>query len=116
MSDKTIKISNIDGGCSLERPIQGKKTDIQNIELWHFPMDYPISIIGHEGHKETLMAEVKLILGTLFPSFDLASLTLKPSRTGRFHSVRGNLYLTHADEVNQLYKMLDDAQTVRTVL
>ena len=61
MSDKTIKISNIDGGCSLERPIQGKKTDIQNIELWHFPMDYPISIIGHEGHKETLMDEVKLI-------------------------------------------------------
>lgn len=114
MTNKTINISNLDD--KLARQTLGKKTDIQNPELWDFPMDYPISIIGHEGHKEALLDEVKLILGTLLPEFDLASLTVNPSRTGRFHSVRGNLYFTHADQVNQLYKMLDDAKTVRTVL
>lgn len=105
-----------DNTTSQTTPIQAKKTDIQNPELWNFPMDYPISIIGHEGETDTLLDEVKLILGTHFPDFDLASLTVNPSKTGRFHSVRGNLYLTHADQVNSLYKALDDAKTVRTVL
>lgn len=114
MSDKTINISNIEG--ELVRPLMGRKTDIQTPELWNFPMDYPISIIGHEGHKDALLDEVKLIVGSLLPDFDLASLTIQPSRTGRFHSVRGNLHLTHAEQVNSLYKMLDEATTVRTVV
>lgn len=116
MSDKTISITPIEGTTCGERPLQGKKTDIQTPELWNFPMDYPMSIIGHEGEKEALLDEIKLILGTLFPDFDLASLTVKPSRTGRFHSIRANLYLTKAEEVNRLYQMLDEAKTVRTVV
>lgn len=114
MTDKTININNLEAAACDTRA--AKPTDIQHPELWNFPMDYPLSIIGHEGHKETLLDEVKLILGGLFPEFDLASLTVNPSRTGRFHSVRANVYLTNAEQVNQLYKMLDDAQTIRTVL
>ncbi|ELA08157.1 hypothetical protein MOMA_06336 [Moraxella macacae 0408225] len=95
--------------------IIGKRTDIQHPELWHFPMNYPISIIGHEGHKDTLLNEVKLILATLFPDFDLATLTLNTSKTGRFHSVRANLYATKAEQINKLYAMLDKAETVKTV-
>lgn len=101
---------------TLSNPIIGKKTDIQNPELWQFPMDYPISIIGNEGEKEQLLADVKLILGTLFPDFDLASLMVNPSRTGRFHSVRANLYLTNAQQVNELYRLLSESNSVRTVL
>lgn len=112
MSDKTVNLTAIDSA----RPQVGKKTDIQNPELWQFPMDYPLSIIGYEGKKDELLDEVKLILGGLFPEFDLASLILQPSRTGRFHSVRANVYLTEAEQVNRLYQMLDDAATVRTVL
>ncbi len=96
--------------------MQPKKTDIQNPELWQFPMNYPLSIIGHEGEKETLLNEVKLILATLFPDFDLASLVVNPSRTGRFHSIRANVYLTNAQQVNDLYKALDEAKTIKTVL
>ena len=94
----------------------GKKTDIQNPELWEFPMNYPLSIIGHEGEHESLLNEIKLILGSQFPDFDLASIEVKPSRTGRFHSARVNLYLTVADQVNTLYAALDNAKTVRMVL
>ncbi|ALF58972.1 YbeD family protein [Psychrobacter urativorans] len=96
--------------------IKGKKTDIQNPELWDFPMNYPMSIIGHEGENETLLNEVKLILGSQFPDFDLASIEVKPSKTGRFHSARVNLYLTTAEQVNTLYASLDAATTVRIVM
>ncbi|WP_372843386.1 YbeD family protein [Psychrobacter sp.] len=96
--------------------IKGKKTDIQNPELWDFPMNYPMSIIGNEGEHETLLNEVKLILGSQFPDFDLASMQVKPSKTGRFHSIRVNLYLTTAEQVNILYAALDAAKTVRIVM
>lgn len=96
--------------------VTGKKTDIQTPELWDFPMNYPLSIIGHEGEHESLLNEVKLILGSQFPDFDLASIEVKPSRTGRFHSARVNLYLTNAEQVNKLYASLDNAKTVRMVL
>ena len=96
--------------------IKGKKTDIQNPELWDFPMNYPMSIIGNEGEHETLLNEVKLILGSQFPDFDLASMQVKPSKTGRFHSIRVNLYLTTAEQVNTLYASLDAAKTVRIVM
>jgi len=96
--------------------ITGKKTDIQTPELWDFPMNYPLSIIGHEGEHESLLNEVKLILGSQFPDFDLASIEVKPSRTGRFHSARVNLYLTNANQVNTLYASLDNAKTVRMVV
>ncbi|MGO2230351.1 YbeD family protein [Psychrobacter sp.] len=94
----------------------GKKTDIKNPELWDFPMNYPMSIIGHEGEHQSLLDEIKLILGSQFPDFDLASVDIKASKTGRFHSARVNLYLTAAEEVNALYAALDDAKTVRMVL
>lgn len=93
-----------------------KKTDIQNPHLWEFPMDYPMSIIGHEGEHDTLLNEVKLILGTQFPEFDTESLTVKQSSTGRFTSVRAKLYFTTAEQVNELYAALNNAKTVRTVV
>lgn len=96
--------------------LKGKKTDIQNPELWDFPMNYPLSIIGHEGEHESLLNEVKLILGSQFSEFDLASIEVKPSKTGRFHSARVNLYLTSAEQVNTLYAALDNAKTVRMAL
>lgn len=96
--------------------LKGKKTDVQNPELWEFPMNYPMSIIGHEGEHESLLNEVKLILGSQFPEFDLASMEVKPSKTGRFHSVRANLYLTTFEQVNTLYAALDNARTVRMVV
>jgi len=110
---KDIKVTELVANDSI---LKGKKTDVQNPELWEFPMDYPMSIIGHEGEHETLLNEVKLILGSQFPAFDLASMEVKPSKTGRFHSVRVNLYLTTVEQVNILYAALDEAKTVRMVV
>lgn len=93
-----------------------KRTEIQNPELWNFPMDYPISIIGNEGEHDTLRNEVTLILAEIFPDFDVASIVVKPSKTGKYHALRTKLHLTSADEVNRLYTALDKAKTVKTVV
>lgn len=93
-----------------------KKTDIQRPELWQFPMDYPMSIIGNEGEKESLKNEVILILAELFPDFDPATIKVNPSKTGKYHALRINVHLTHAEQVNRLYAMLDNAKTVKTVM
>lgn len=97
-------------------PTVGKKTDIQCHELWNFPMDYPLSVIGHEGEHDSLKNEVTLILAEIFPEFDAASLRVNPSKTGRFHAVKANLHVKSADEINRLYAALDSAKTVKTVV
>ncbi|WP_286738926.1 YbeD family protein [Psychrobacter sp. UBA3068] len=113
VNKKSVNVTELTPNASA---LRGKKTDIQNPELWDFPMNYPLSIIGHEGEHDNLLNEVKLILSSQFPDFDLASIEVKPSRTGRFHSARVNLYLTTADQVNTLYASLDNAKTVRMVV
>ena len=112
-SKREVKVTELVANDGI---LKGKKTDVQNPELWEFPMNYPMSIIGHEGEHESLLNEVKLILGSQFPEFDLASMEVKPSKTGRFHSVRANLYLTTVEQVNTLYASLDNAKTVRMVV
>ena len=112
-SKREVKVTELVANDGI---LKGKKTDVQNPELWEFPMNYPKSIIGHEGEHESLLNEVKLILGSQFPEFDLASMEVKPSKTGRFHSVRANLYLTTVEQVNTLYAALDNAKTVRMVV
>ena len=92
------------------------RTEIQNPDLWQFPMEYPMSIIGHESEHESLRHEVTLILAEIFPDFDHGSILVKPSKTGRFHALKVKLYLQNADEVNRLYTALDNAKTVRTVV
>lgn len=93
-----------------------KKTDIQTPELWHFPMDYPMSIIGYEGEHNTLLNEVTLILAEVLPSFDASTIQINPSKTGRFHALRLTVHLTCAEQVNHLYALLDKAKTVKTVI
>ncbi|UNK04651.1 DUF493 domain-containing protein [Psychrobacter raelei] len=113
MSNKNIDLSR---ELTLHTDPLAKKTDIQNPGLWAFPMDYPMSIIGHEGEHDTLLNEVKLILGTQFADFDMETLVVKQSSTGRFTSVRAKLHFTEAAQVNDLYAALDQAKTVRTVV
>lgn len=115
MSNNNRKL-NINQCLTLRKDPNAKKTDIQNMHLWEFPMDYPMSIIGHEGQHQDLINEVKLILGTQFPEFDTESMVVKQSSTGRFTSVRAKLYFTAAEQVNELYAALDKAETVRTVV
>ena len=71
----TTKLTNL----NITPTVNAKRTEIQNPELWQFPMDYPMSIIGHEGEHDSLRHEVTLILAEIFPDFDTASMVVRPS-------------------------------------
>lgn len=93
-----------------------KPTDITTPELWQFPMDYPLAIIGIEGARDDLMAEVIKILQTHFDDFDSNSIAMRESKTGRFVALKTRVRFLNANTVNALYADLANAKTVRTVL
>lgn len=91
-----------------------KPTDITKPELWQFPMEYPIRMIGEAG--DALLNDIKLILAQHVPDFDLEAIQITPSRTGKYHSVYAVLPLTHHEQVNQLYAALAQSKHIKTVL
>jgi putative lipoic acid-binding regulatory protein len=58
-------------------------------DLWVFPMDYPIKLIGNAG-AELRIAVVEILIKH-FPEFDEATLAVQPSRTGKYHSITAQL-------------------------
>lgn len=79
-------------------------------------MEYPMSVIGHEGERERLLEEVACVVTQVFPDFDAKSVRVQPSKTGRYHALRFKVHFTCAEEVNRLYALLDQAKTVRTAV
>ena len=83
-------------------------------ELWVFPMDYPIKLIGNAGTE--LHGAVVEILVKHFPAFDAASLAVQPSRTGKYHSITAQLRFEELEQVHLLYADLAACEHIRTAL
>lgn len=83
-------------------------------ELWVFPMDYPIKLIGHAGNE--LRDAVIEILVKHFPEFDEATLQIQASRTGKYHSITAQLRFEELEQVHQLYADLAACEHIRTAL
>ncbi len=85
-----------------------------NEELWVFPMDYPIKLIGNAG--EELRQAVVDILKAHFANFDENSLTITPSRSGKYHSITAKLHFTELEQVHALYADLAKCPLIKTAL
>lgn len=83
-------------------------------DLWVFPMDYPIKLIGNAG--EELRGAVVEILVKHFPDFDKATLKVQPSRTGKYHSITAQLRFEELEQVHALYADLAACEHIRTAL
>lgn len=83
-------------------------------ELWVFPMDYPIKLMGHAGNE--LRDAVIEILVKHFPEFDEATLQIQASRTGKYHSITAQLRFEELEQVHQLYADLAACEHIRTAL
>ncbi|WP_173912631.1 YbeD family protein [Acinetobacter sp. Marseille-Q1618] len=83
-------------------------------DLWVFPMDYPIKLIGDAG--EELRGAVIEILVKHFPEFDEATLKVQPSRTGKYHSITAQLRFDELEQVHQLYADLAACPLIKTAL
>ncbi len=83
-------------------------------ELWVFPMDYPIKLIGLAGSE--LRYAVVEILVKHFPDFDEALLKIQPSRTGKYHSITAQLRFEELEQVHALYADLAACPLIKTAL
>lgn len=83
-------------------------------DLWVFPMDYPIKLIGDAG--EELKVAVVEILVKHFPEFEEATLAVQPSRTGKYHSITAQLRFEELEQVHQLYADLAACPLIKTAL
>ncbi|WP_343595218.1 DUF493 domain-containing protein [Acinetobacter sp.] len=83
-------------------------------DLWVFPMDYPIKLIGNAG--EELRVAVVEILVKHFPEFDEATLVTTPSRTGKYHSLTAQLRFEELEQVHALYADLAACALIKTAL
>jgi putative lipoic acid-binding regulatory protein len=91
-----------------------KSTDIHNEELWQFPMQYPIKIIGHASPE--LLGAVSDLLKQHFPLLDLAHLTVTQSSGGKYHSIAAVLPFENKEQVNAVYADLAASKHVKTAL
>lgn len=83
-------------------------------DLWVFPMDYPIKLIGDAG--EELHQAVVDILVKHFPEFDGASVKVQPSKTGKYHSLTAQLRFDELEQVHALYADLAACPLIKTAL
>jgi len=83
-------------------------------DLWVFPMDYPIKLIGDAGDE--LRLTVIDILVKHFPDFDAANLTVQPSKTGKYHSLTAQLRFDELEQVHALYADLAACPLIKTAL
>ncbi|EEY88099.1 hypothetical protein HMPREF0018_00846 [Acinetobacter radioresistens SH164] len=83
-------------------------------ELWVFPMDYPIKLIGNAG-DELRIAVIEILLKH-FPDFDEATLKIQPSRTGKYHSLTAQLRFDELEQVHALYADLAACPYIKTAL
>ena len=91
-----------------------QRPEIQNEELWKFPMQYPIKLIGLAGDE--LLHAVRAIILKHFPEFDLATLVIQPSSGGKYHAIRAVLPFDHRDQVNAIYADLAACPHIKTAL
>lgn len=91
-----------------------KLTEIQNDELWVFPMDYPLRILGEAQYP--LADIVTAILLRHVPDFNPATLSEKPSSGGKYVSVSTIVYVTHKDQINGMYAEFAATPEIRMVL
>ena len=83
-------------------------------ELWVFPMDYPIKLIGNAG-DELRIAVIEILLKH-FPDFDEATFKIQPSRTGKYHSLTAQLRFDELEQVHALYADLAACPYIKTAL
>lgn len=83
-------------------------------DLWVFPMDYPIKLIGEAGDE--LKNAVIEILQKHFPKFDEKTLKVQPSRTGKYHSITAQLRFDELEQVHAVYADLAACPLIKTSL
>lgn len=85
-----------------------------NQDLWKFPMDYPIKLIGNAIPE--LRDEIEVILLKHFPEFDTNNIFVQLSSKGNYHAIRAQLRFENMEQVHALYADLKACPHIKTAL
>ncbi|PQA46748.1 YbeD family protein [Amnimonas aquatica] len=92
-----------------------KSTDIQNEELWQFPVAaYPLKVMGEA--RFPLAQIVADIIRRHVPDFDPATIEMQPSSKGTYVSVRATFPVERKEQINGLYADLAAEPAVKMAL
>lgn len=81
-------------------------------ELLEFPCDFPYKIMG-EAHPELLDNVLEVIQRHAPGDY---SPVVKPSRTGKYHSITVTINAKDIEQIENLYKELGELERVKMVL
>lgn len=91
-----------------------KPTDITNEALWDFPMDYPVKVLGESQHP--LAQIVADILLRHVPDFEPGTISMRPSRGGKYISITATVHVTHKGQINGMYADFAAHDAIKLVL
>lgn len=83
-------------------------------QLLEFPCEFPVKVMGHAS--ETFQAEVTEVLSRHVPDEDQAGLSTLGSSAGRFVSITLVIRARSRDQLDALYRELNDLDSVLMTL
>jgi uncharacterized protein len=86
----------------------------RNPELWQFPMDFPLKIMGmlHDDFAQ----EIAELVQQHDPNFNVASLEMRPSSGNKYLSVTCTIRAVSHEQLDALYSALTAHPLVKVVL
>lgn len=89
-------------------------TDTNSETLLTFPCDFPIKIIG-KAHEDLNLATQE-ILAEHAPEFDSNNLEIRPSKSGKYHSITARIRAESKKQLDAIYQALTDHHLVLMAL
>jgi putative lipoic acid-binding regulatory protein len=86
---------------------------VQNIEAWELPRHHAFKVLGEMQYP--LAQIVADIACKHCPSFNAASMTMRPSSGGKYLAVTIEVYLEHHEQINGLYADFNAAPEIKLV-
>ena len=89
-------------------------TDPQQDSLIEYPSQFPIKVMGL--HAENFVHTITALAKQFDPTFDAATVELRPSSTGKYLGVTVTVMATSREQLDNLYRALTSHPMVKYVL
>lgn len=85
-----------------------------NPDLWEFPCEHNLKVMG--SSQAPMASIVTEIVRKHAADFDESRITIKESRTGKYHSITAIVRLTNKEQVENIYRELGEHEHVAWTL
>ncbi len=82
--------------------------------LIEYPCHFPIKVMGAQA--EGFVAAITHVAQQFDPSFDPQTIEQRPSKGGKYLGLTISVYVTHREQLDELYRTLSSHPMVKVVL